>query len=146
MRQNSVNLAYFDHSLEPEGEQKRLQRTNKNAPGSRTRADALFSESPPAPRSQPAYSAFGRISVRPSCLISKLRPVKRNKVGGTPTRAVPIIILTANVSDTHPVNGRGAGSRSRSRQKNSDDSGLQFIHDTQSSPSAPQDKPDGVSA
>lgn len=130
MHQNSVNLAYLDHSLEPQSKQKRLPQTNKNVTKSMTRANALFSESPLVPHSEPAHSAFRCVSVRLSCLISKLLIIKRNKAGGRLRGALLIVILTANINDIYLTNERGASIRIRSRQKNSNYSSLKFIPDT----------------
>lgn len=127
--QNSVNFAYLDLSLEPQSKQKRLLPTSKNVAKPMTGANALFSESPLAPHSEPARSACGCVSVRLSCLTSKLLTIKRNRVGGRLRGALLIGILTANINDIHLTNERGASIRIGSRQKKSYSS-LTFTRDT----------------
>ena len=129
MHQNhpSNHLAYLDHSLEPQSKQKSVQLTYEKVTKSMTKAHTLFSES-----SLGACLLCLKVCFRQAELSDFHFPHHQKKQSRQETeRCLLISVLTANVNDTHLTNNRGTSIRSRSRQKNSNYSGLKFIRDTQ---------------
>lgn len=121
------SLAYLDHSLEPQSKQKRVQLTYQKVTESVTKAYTLFSES-----SLGAYSLCLEVCFCQAELSDFQIPHHQKKRSRQETeRCLLISILTANINDIHSTNNRGTSIRSRGRQKNSNYSGLKFIHDPQ---------------